>query len=193
LSQVFINADYDGWFAEIAKTSKGISRKGKRILLVESNRRAVAYWHRTIIPKHFESNARSRYHYQRRKPTYRSIKVALAEGRQVFVNGQKVDPEAIAKQGRVDIVRSGDTERKAENPVAIMSTPHRAVATLRVPRHIVGRPRSGRPNQGAEIKKVTREEKERIVRIWKKTFLAGVRVFGKSIVRVRRRISGGAL
>ena len=114
-------------------------------------------------------------------------------GEDVFINGRRLPPESIVKGGRVDVVRSGRTERKAERVVPIYSTPRQAVAVLRVPKHTASRPRAGRPNMAAEITKTTKGERSEIMDVWSKTFLNGVRIYGKSIVRVRRRISGGSL
>lgn len=193
----WINADYEGWFTEFAIRNRGygMTTKGKRAILTEANMRTVFWWHRKIIPKHFDSVARSRYHYQRRKRRYRGIKQELAAGKEVYIRGQLIPPEKIKKAGRVDIVRSGRTEQQAEAPTPVRATPNRAVAVLRVPRHIVRRPQAGRPDQASEIKKLTKAEQEQLVRVWKKTFLAAVRVFGSSVVTVRKRFvsrsSGG--
>lgn len=184
---VWINVDYEKWFALFAGVQRGIPRKGRRILLSEANAKTVAYWHRKIIPRHFDSSARSRYHYQRRKRRYRQIKEELAAGNTVVVNGQALPAENIVKLGRVDIVRGGKTETKAERRVAIFATEHKAVASLKVPRHIVSRRRGTRPNMAKEIQSVTKAEKGRMVTIWKKTFLAGVRVYGNSIMSKRKR------
>lgn len=193
----WVNMNYEGWFAEFAARNNGygLSVKGKRAILTEANMKTVYWWHTKIIPKHFDSVARSRYHYQQRKRRYRGIKQALAQGKEVYIRGQLVPPESIKKAGRVDIVRSGRTEQQAEAPTPVRATPNKAVAVLRVPRHIVRRPSAGHPDQAAEIKKLTKAEQEQLVRIWKKTFLAAVRVFGSSIVTVRKRFvsrsSGG--
>jgi hypothetical protein len=187
---IFINVDYTGWFAAFAQSNNGfgVLRLGQRQMLTNANRKAVEWWHTKIIPKHFTPSARWRYHYQKRKPIYRSIKEALAAGKNVYVFGKLLPPESIRQQGRVDVVRSGSTEQKAKQASSTFASPSQATITMRVPRHITGRTQGSRPNQGKEIQSTTNAEDQQLVRIWKKTFLASFRVFGSSIIAVRRRI-----
>lgn len=189
---VFINIDYQGWFAEMrtATGGRGFSRRAKRVLLADANKAAVEYWHRKIIPLHFERAARSRYHYQQRKKPYRDIKQALAAGRRVFVRGQQLPLERVIKGGTVDVVRKGDTEARAEQQQAIFATENKAVMKIRVPSYATNRrSRTGRPNMGAEILTITAQEKKTLVAVWKRQFMRGVRAIGTAGLRKRVRIS----
>lgn len=189
---VFLNVDYEGWFAEIAQRrgGLGVSRPAKRVLLTDSNRKVIEYWHNKVIPRHFETSARYRYHYQKRKPPYVAIKKALARGERVIAKGRQLPAEKVVKGGQVDVVRAGSTERKAEAPAPIRSTENKAVVRLKVPRYAGDRRnRTGRPNMGREIKTITNREKQTMVRVWKMAFMRGVRTHGKAIFKVRRKLS----
>ena len=185
---VFINADYEGWFAVFAARNNGLglNREGKRLLLREANRAVVDVWHRRVIRKHFEPQARSRYHYQQRKGPYRGIKQDLARGTRVFVNGKEIEPENIIKGGQVDIVRSGSTEAKANIQTAIQSSAKQAVTRVIVPSYVKKR-RAGQPDQGKEIQRVTKSEVHRFTMVWRGEFFRGVRKFSRHF-RLKRRL-----
>ena len=183
---LYINANYEGWFAQMAKRGHGLTREGKRLLLREANRWVVDRWHRYYIPRHFSEIARSRYHYQQRKPRYRGIKQDLAAGQEVFVNGQKLEPEPIKKGGRVDIVRSGSTEASANAQTAIHATATGAKTRVVVPSYVLKR-RAGQPDQKRELQKLTRAERSRLSAGWRAKAMRGARLFG-SRFRLKRRL-----
>lgn len=185
---VFINADYEGWFAAFAKGrgGKGFTRQGKRILLREANRKTVDFWHRRFIPRHFDSLARHRYHYQQRKRKYRAIKRELAAGGEVWVNGKKLEKEVVIKGGRVDIVRSGKTESMAEAQTPIRATASSAKTRVLVPSYVVRRI-AGTPNQVREIQKTTKAERQKLTVVWKAQFARDVKRFG-TLFHMKRRL-----
>ncbi len=185
---LFINADYQGWFAVMAARSGGLgfTRKGKRTLLREANRTVVDIWHRRFIRKHFQAAARSRYHYQQRKPKYRGIKMRIAAGEKVFIRGKELEPEVIRKGGRVDIVRSGDTEARANMQTGIVATAGQAVKNVMVPNYVT-KTGVGQPNQAAELVTLTRAEKARLTTAWKAKFYRGVQVLGNTN-RLKRQL-----
>lgn len=172
----YVSLDYTGWFAEIAQRGQSFSTRAKNRILTQSNRTVVEYWHRKIIPQHFEPSARSRYHYQQRKSSYRAIKRQLAAGEPVYVRGVQLPAETIIKGGTVDVVRGGSAERQAEQWVPIAATPAKAVARLRVPHYVKETQRNnGRPHLASEIKRLTHDDKRRMTRVWSKSFMFGVR------------------
>ena len=183
-----ININYEGWFAEFATRhqGKGLTRQGKRFLLKEANRKAVDFWHRRVIHKHFRPEARQRYHYQQRKAKYRGIKQDLAAGVEVFVNGEKLEPENIIKGGRVDIVRSGQTEQKARIPTPVLANSRSAKTRLVVPGYVLKK-RPGGPDQKKEIQKVTFREKGLIRGAWRGQFLRAAHQFSGRF-RLKRRL-----
>jgi len=185
---LFINADYKGWFAVMAAHSGGLgfTREGKRTLLREANRTVVEIWHRKFIRKHFQSAARSRYHYQQRKPKYRGIKMRIAAGEKVFIRGKELEPEVIRKGGRVDIVRSGETESRANLQTGIVATAGQAVKNVMVPNYVT-KTGVGQPNQALELVTLTRAEKAYLTTAWKAKFYRGVQVLGNTI-RLKRQL-----
>ena len=184
---VIVTANYEGWFAEIASRAggKGFTRKGKRFLLVEANRKTVDIWHRRFIGRHFDANARSRYHYQQRKAKYRGIKQKLAAGEKIFIRGQELEAEVIKKGGRIDIVRSGQTEASAKVQTPISATAGGAKTLVQVPRYIVRR-RAGQPNQKEELQKLTRGEHGKLNGVWRAQFMRNSRRFGNQFKMKRR-------
>ena len=185
---VFINANYTGWFAEIARRSggRGFTREGKRLLLREANRKTVDVWHRRFIRRHFVASAAGRYQYQRRKKVYRGIKQKLAVGKKVFVRGQELDAEVVKKGGRIDFVRSGQAEASANVQTAIAATASGAKTRVQVPGYVI-RKRAGQPDQKKELQKLTRGENSRLNAVWKGQFLRDAKRFGKHF-RLKRRL-----
>lgn len=184
----WINLDYDGWFAAFAQArgGRGMTRKGKRVLLKNANRRTVEVWHDKYIPPHFDDSARRRYHYQQRKRIYRTIKKEIAEGMQVFIDGKELPPERIIKGGQVDLVRSGKTEAYAEAPTPVVASAGGAKTRVRVPGYVKKR-RASQPNQAKELQTLTGHEKGRLAGVWKGQFYRDVRRFG-GLFRLQRRL-----
>ena len=185
---MFINANYTGWFAMFADRNGGLgfNRAGKRILLKEANRKTVQVWHDKFIPPHFDAAAAGRYHYQRRKGPYRGIKVRLAKGEKVIINGKEIDPEVIRKSGLVSNVRTGEMEAEATSPTAVTATPFRAITRVLVPAYVTKR-RPGQPDQVKEMQKLTRMENNHLQRVWRAKFLRGGRQVGH-LFRLKRRL-----
>lgn len=185
-AEVNFTWDYTGFFAEFARRGTPMSSRAKNLLLTDSNRAAVRFWHRQFIKKHFEHSAATRYRYQARKEPYKAIKEGLAQGKTYNINGVTVD-DTVIKGGTVSLVRSGATERSAIKPVPIFATPGKAVARVIVPRYVSVRRKSGRPNQARELQTVTTAEKQQLNSVWAKNFYRGVRILGSAAFRIRRK------
>jgi len=180
--------DYQGWFAELARQGRPMSARAKNLLLTQSNRQAVKFWHRVFIPRHFESGNAQRYRYKARKRPYRRIKEALAAGRTFDPSdgvGETINDRVI-KGGTVSMVRSGDSEQKSKRQNAVFSTPNKATARVSVPGYISRRSRSNRPDQRRELQTLTQAEKRQLNQVWAKNFFRGVRQLGTAAFRVRR-------
>ena len=110
------------------------------------------YWAKTMLPRHFRRNARSRYGYQRRTTKYKASKLDKAR-------------EGEAEQGGVvDLVLSGDLEQRIKDHVLIRPYPTRLTFTMIGPRYLTMRPKSGKPNMAEEIFALTEKEKEMILK-----------------------------
>lgn len=186
---VYINADYSGFFAEIAnqRGGYGLSRKAKRLVLAEANRTCVLHWHNHLIPHHFELSGRFKYQYKPRKHITVKIKKMLAAGQTVFFGGQKIT-DNVEKGGQVDLVRTGKAERQAEESAPIRATPQKAELTMRVPRYILYAQKNGRIRLAAEITSLTVTDKAVLTEVWKQAFYAALRNFGRSAFLRRRRL-----
>ena len=184
-----ITWDYDGWFAEFARAKGAMTARAKNTILTNANRKTVEFWHRSYIPRHFESGAASRYRYQARKRPYKRIKIALAEGRtfQPHNGNGEIINDRVIKGGRVSLVRSGDTEKRARQKQLVTATPGRASGRVLVPRYVSRRRRSGQPNMRQELQRLTAAERAGLHSIWSKNFFRGVRQLGTSAMRVRRQ------
>lgn len=186
---VYINADYSGFFAEIAnqRGGYGLSRRAKRLVLTEANRTCVLHWHNHIIPKHFESHAKFKYSHKPRKKITEIIKQKLAAGQTAFFGGEKIT-DRVEKGGRVDLVRTGRTETQSEASAPIRATPTKAEVILRVPRYILYAQKNGRIRLAAEITALTDSDKAVLTEVWKQAFYAALRNFGRSAFLRRRRL-----
>jgi len=175
---IFFNANYNG-----VALLGGRYGQGKAIMdaAIKYGMYAVAdYWHKNILPRHFERGARRRYKHQPRKRRYSEIKVKLARGGSVPdpVTGKPVFA-AVVKGGLVDIAFEGKTEEKSERNRTIRVTRNGFVLKMIVPNYIVQRRKTSYPNMKREISTITREEAMLLGRIfWRaaKQFLRANRV-----------------
>lgn len=186
---VYINVDYTGFFAEIANQNGGygLSRKAKRLVLTEANRKCVQHWHEYIIPNHFDLHGRFKYQYKPRKRITNKIKTMLASGDTVYFGGQKIT-DKVEKGGRVDLVRTGKTERQAEESAPIRSTPQKGELTMRIPRYILYAQKKSRIRLAAEITSLTPTDKVVLTEVWAQAFYAALKNFGRSAYLRRRRL-----
>lgn len=175
---IFFNANYNG-----VALLGGRYGLGKSIMeaAIKYGMYAVAdYWHKKILPRHFERGAKRRYKHQPRKRRYSEIKVKLAHGGSVPdpVTGKPVFAEVV-KGGLVDIAFEGSTETKAERNRTIRVSRNGFVMKMIVPAYIVQRRKTSYPNMKRELSTVTVEEAMLLGRIfWRaaKQFLVANKV-----------------
>ena len=110
------------------------------------------YWAKTMLPRHFRKNARSRYGYQHRSRDYQESKK------------DKAQRGKAEKGGVVDLVLSGNLEQRIKDHVLIRPYPSRLTLTMFGPRYLTMRPKSGKPNMAEELFAMTNKEKEMILK-----------------------------
>ena len=90
------------------------------------------YWDRHFVATHFKVTARRKYGYLPRSRKYEAKKKRLAKTWKV------------KKQGRVDLVFTGLTERIVSRPHAVRAFPTRATVSMAAPSYIMSRTRKRR-------------------------------------------------
>jgi hypothetical protein len=163
-----------------------IGRRLRTTAMQYANYQVAAYWHRKILPRHFEKYNRRRYKHKKRKAPYSRIKRWMAQGQQFYdpKTGQ-LEKVRVRKSGFVDVVRSGATERKAERSRTIRPTATGFTLRMRVPTYITQRrKRANYPNMKREISEITSREATDMAREWWKHY----RIFLEAHkVKVKRR------
>lgn len=126
------------------------------------------YWFAEMLPKHFTRSAREVYGYQERGKTYQKRK----ERRGQSGRGQ------VKYGGMVDNVYTGASERDIRGSAVIRAFPSRFSITMPSPKYFAMRPyKSGQPNKGEEIAKVTNEEIRTLAEVGTKELEAGLNAY----------------
>ncbi|TXH41659.1 MAG: hypothetical protein E6Q97_37115 [Desulfurellales bacterium] len=154
---IFFNANYRG--VAMLGGTYGLSRKIMDAAIKYGMFVVADYWHKKILPHHFERGARRRYKHQKRKKAYSEIKVKLAQGEGIPdpITGQ-LEYHQVVKSGLVDIAFEGDTESKASRQRSIKATAGGFVLKMIVPKYIVMRRRRSYPDMRRELTYITTEE-----------------------------------
>ncbi|MBC7855916.1 MAG: hypothetical protein IAF94_21010 [Pirellulaceae bacterium] len=117
-------------------------------------------WQRTMLPDHFNRNARSKYKHQPRTAKYLRNK---ERGGYRKVNGRRVQ---IKYGGQVDNVFSGDMEAMLKGSSVVRAFPTRTTITMTGPQYVTMRPyKSNQPAKGREIATTTDEQATVLERI----------------------------
>ncbi len=183
-----LNVSFEGFAAMLAeKTNLPLKRATDRSA-GKAYGYALQYWHQEFLPFHFTRQATTRYKYQKRKKPYSAIKRRLGMG-QGAVDGNGVPirgrDAVVRKGGLVDNVRGGNTERMARAGYLLKTSGKRAVLTMMVPRYISMRRRDpSKPNMGAEITTIVRNERVPLVKAADEMFQEELR---REVRKARRR------
>lgn len=111
-----------------------------------AHHKAAAYWRQHFFPKHFQSSARTRYGYQ-------------ARGRGYLIKKQRMAAKGLIPSPPTDEVFTGAMKQSLLASATIRSYPTRAAVTMTGPRYALMRPyKSGQPNKGDELTRVTPDE-----------------------------------
>lgn len=115
------------------------------------------YWYDHFLPLHFRREARTKYNYQARGTKYERRKKAL--GKSSYAKRPKYG-------GEVDEVWSGTLEQNLKSYVNVKAYPTRATVNMTGPRYVTMRPyKSGHPNIGEEVTRVTKAEADVLVKV----------------------------
>lgn len=161
---IFFHVDYDG-IALFAR-EMGVAKRARDEAIKYGMFRVAMYWHRFILPKHFERGAKRRYRHQQRKRRYSKIKEDFAAG--IPFRGEL---PSVVKGGVVDIAFRGAAETKARGTKAITVTTSGFKLRMRVPRYIVMRRRGSYPNMKRELSTITREEARTLSKIFARDYV----------------------
>ncbi len=105
------------------------------------------WWHSTIMPRHFEPGAESRYFYKRRSRVYLRRKARLAAAGQV------------EEGGKAALVFRGDARRALTQFATISAYPTRFTVRMIGPKYFTMTRRDPRlPNLAAETTRLARDE-----------------------------------
>lgn len=165
---IFFHVDYEG--VELFASQAGISQRARDESIKYAMFRVAMFWHRFILPKHFERNAKRRYRHQARKRKYSKIKEDFAAG--IPFHGE-LPP--VVKSGVVDIAFQGRTERQARGSKAIRATKNGFTLRIPVPRYIVMRRRGSYPNMKRELSTITRDEARTMSRVFARDYMRYVK------------------
>jgi len=147
------------------------SRRGWSEVQRAAMRAAAEHWHASMLPRHFEQNARARYGYQPRTPGYQESKVrAVMRGK---------------ARGGMDLVFSGLTRDSAMKRPLIKAFPTRARIDLLVPPYI-----GVAPALGDELTRVTYEEAEELAAVAVDSIqsVLAPRSFSTNVFSARRKV-----
>ena len=151
-----------------------LARRVPRLMKFAFERTAM-YWHKKMLPRHFERKAKRKYHYQPRRRRYQHRKQAFAKR-----------DRKIQKGGRSPIVYSGLTEALAEGRGVIRAYPTRVRLRMPSPRYVTPRPKDpSKPNLHDEILRVMPGENRTLTRVFRDNFNLGVASFAR-VKKVRR-------
>lgn len=162
---IFFNANYRGIaiFGKNQGTGKTIMNAAAKY----ANFRVAMFWHRMILPRHFEAGAKRKYRHKKRKRKYSAIKRLLAaKGEYTNPATGKTETASVVKGGVIDIAFEGATERKSRATRAIRATRDGFVLKMRVPRYLLGRKRGDYPNMKRELSTITTQEAMLLGRVW---------------------------
>jgi hypothetical protein len=165
---IFFHVNYEG--VSLLAFQQGLSRRSRDEAIKYAMFRVAMFWHRFILPKHFERGAKRRYKHQQRKRKYSRIKEDFARG-----IPYKGELPTVVKGGTVDIAFGGSTEGKARASKAIKVTTSGFKIRMRVPRYIVMRRRGNYPNMKAELSRITREEARALTKIFARDYIRYIR------------------
>lgn len=163
---VFFHVSYQG-AADLALKA-GAGRRLRVAAMQYANYQVARFWHRYMLPKHFERNAKRRYKHKRRKQRYSQIKRDMANGIGLVTDPRtgEVQLDRVVKGGVVDIARSGDSESKSRKTRNFASTATSWTIRMRVPKYLVQRRKGSYPDMRREIGTNTGEEARLLARVW---------------------------
>ena len=167
---VFFHVKYEG-AADLALKA-GVGRRGRVAGMQYANYQVARFWHRFMLPDHFKRNAKRRYKHKRRRQRYSQIKQDMAHGigLQTDPRTGEVQIDKVLKGGVVDIVRSGESEKRARKTRNFSSTATSWTIRMRVPKYLVQRRKGSYPDMRREIGTNTGEEARLLARIWWKAY-----------------------
>ena len=156
--QVHIAVDYVGHAAALAP-GWGVDSRRIKEYRRRANHAGVQYWRVNYLPLHFVPGNATKYRYQKRKRPYQAIKEELAQSGTSYVKG-RVLHERVQRGGKVDIVRSGHSERSARSANVIASYPTRATLRIQVKPGVGVRPKDDKPDMRHEVTFTPANERE---------------------------------
>jgi hypothetical protein len=144
--------DTKGLLAELG-SKRAVNRIAKKVHQV-----AAHYWHKFILPRHWQKGAKKRYDHRTRTPAYRRRKLyAFLYG----TGGALGKPQAPDR----DLLWSGAMKRELRKFRTIRAYPTRFSVRMHGPRYIGMRPmNTNMPNLGAEVTTVTDDEQIEVAR-----------------------------
>ena len=112
------------------------------------------HWQRFMLKRHFDPDARSRYHYQVRTEKYMKAKKNSGHG-------------------TVDLVYSGRSREYLQSTSAVRAFPTRVTITMIGPQYFRPMPGVGKkkmPDLQAELLAVTDDEREELIRVFEESY-----------------------
>lgn len=137
-----------------------VSIRNWRRITRDAHAEMGALWHREMLPKHFQQNARAIYKHKVRSKKWTSRKRALAR------RGRLGNGRAVQKGGLVDNVFTGLLEDSLKSSATIRAFPSRVTIRMNGPRYISMRPfHSNQPDKAAEITTTTKAEAIQLAKV----------------------------
>ena len=134
--------------------------------------RAIRWWHRKVLPKHFQAGAERRYRYQSRSSKYAVYKSEIAR-----ISSRQYD---------LPLVYTGELRRQVTSRIQLkaMKTKPKVRGRMSGPQYLrpAGRParttgRDGgrQPDMGAELTRTTNFEQANMIRMIKAHIIKGLK------------------
>lgn len=143
-----------------------VSKRGWRDITRRGYDATGRHWHSTILPLHFQPDARTRYRHDRRSHKWTERKARLAATGKAKLGGA------------VDNVFTGLLMDLVTNHWMMRAYPTRATVRMVGPRYVTMRVwKSHQPDKARELTTITNDERRELASILKKTIVAGLNAY----------------